>query len=146
MFTFVSIIHIIMSVILILIVLLQSGKGSDLASAFGGGGSQTLFGSQGAASFLNKLTTVAAIMFMVTSLALAILSAAPDKSFMDDFDLPEETAGTTQPADTSAEGEMEGAVAPDQDQVPVEQTGDAAAVPMTTETTDSNASPGSENE
>jgi len=91
MFIFVSIIHVIMSLILIVIVLLQSGKGSNMASAFGGGGSQTMFGSHGAASFLNKLTTVAAIMFMVTSLTLAILSSAPSKTFMDEFEDLEET-------------------------------------------------------
>jgi preprotein translocase subunit SecG len=88
MVTFVSFIHVIMSLILIIIVLLQTGKGSDLASAFGGGGANTMFGSHGAASFLNKLTTVAAIMFMLTSLTLAILSASPEKSFMDDVAVP----------------------------------------------------------
>jgi preprotein translocase subunit SecG len=67
------VVHIIVSIILILSVLLQSGKAADLASAFGAQGSQTAFGIRGSATFLAKLTTAAAILFMVTSLALAIV-------------------------------------------------------------------------
>ena len=65
--------HLIVCLILIAVVLLQSGKGADLAGAFGGGGSQTAFGSRGAATFLSKLTTGCAIIFMVTSLGLAVI-------------------------------------------------------------------------
>lgn len=68
------IIHIIVCVALIMIVLLQTGKGADMGAAFGGGSSQTLFGSTGASTFLSKATTAAAIIFMVTSLGLAYLS------------------------------------------------------------------------
>ena len=71
---FLIIIHIIVSITLILIVLLQSGKGTDMGSAFGGGSSQSLFGSSGASTFLSKSTTIAAIIFMLTSLGLAYLS------------------------------------------------------------------------
>ncbi|UCG81199.1 MAG: preprotein translocase subunit SecG [Desulfobacterales bacterium] len=74
MSTFIVIIHIIVAIALILIVLLQTGKGADMGAAFGGGGSQTLFGSTGASTFLSRLTTIAAIVFMLTSLALAYLS------------------------------------------------------------------------
>jgi len=74
MYTLVVIIHVIVCVCLIFIVLIQSSKGAELGAAFGGGSSQTLFGSRGAATFLNKLTTVVAIVFMITSLSLAILS------------------------------------------------------------------------
>jgi len=63
--------HVIVCIILVLVVLLQSGKGADLAGAFGGGGSQTAFGSRGPASFLSKVTTAAAVLFMMTSLALS---------------------------------------------------------------------------
>jgi preprotein translocase subunit SecG len=66
--------HVIVCVILVLVVLLQSGKGADLAGAFGGGATQTAFGSRGPASFLSKMTTVAAIIFMVTSIALSMIS------------------------------------------------------------------------
>ena len=63
--------HVIVCVILVLVVLLQSGKGADLAGAFGGGATQTAFGSRGPASFLSKMTTVAAIIFMLTSIGLS---------------------------------------------------------------------------
>ena len=69
------IIHIVVCVALILIVLLQTGKGADMGAAFGGGSSQTLFGSTGASTFLSKATTGAAIIFMITSLGLAWLSS-----------------------------------------------------------------------
>ncbi|MCK4619884.1 MAG: preprotein translocase subunit SecG [Desulfobacterales bacterium] len=68
------IIHIIVCIALIMIVLLQTGKGADMGAAFGGGSSQTLFGSTGASTFLTKATTAAAIIFMLTSLALAYIS------------------------------------------------------------------------
>ena len=71
----VIVIHIIVSLALIMIVLLQTGKGADMGAAFGGGSSQTLFGSTGASTFLSKATTGAAIIFMLTSLALAYLSS-----------------------------------------------------------------------
>jgi preprotein translocase subunit SecG len=69
-----SVIHILVCLILILIVLLQSGKGADLAGAFGGGGSQTAFGARGTATFLSKLTTGAAVIFMLTSFALTVFT------------------------------------------------------------------------
>lgn len=69
------IIHVVVAVALILIVLLQTGKGADMGAAFGGGGSQTLFGSTGASSFLSRLTTIAAVVFMLTSLVLAYMSS-----------------------------------------------------------------------
>jgi preprotein translocase subunit SecG len=68
------IIHIIVAVALILIVLLQAGKGAGIGAAFGGA-SQTVFGPRGPGSFLGKLTTAAAGIFMITSLVLAIFSS-----------------------------------------------------------------------
>ncbi len=67
--------HIIICVFLIIVVLLQSGKAADLAGAFGGMGSQTVFGPRGTATVLSKATTIAAATFMVTSLALTIISS-----------------------------------------------------------------------
>jgi preprotein translocase subunit SecG len=66
-----SIIHIVFCFLLILIVLLQTSKGADIGAAFGGGSSQTLFGSAGPGGFLTKITTGVAIIFMVTSIGLA---------------------------------------------------------------------------
>lgn len=74
MTTLLLIIHILVSCFLIFIVLIQSGKGAELGAAFGGS-SQTLFGSRGAATFFSKLTTIAAIVFMITSLALAVVTS-----------------------------------------------------------------------
>ncbi|MEE8480650.1 MAG: preprotein translocase subunit SecG [Desulfobacterales bacterium] len=68
------VVHVIVCLALIMIVLLQTGKGADMGAAFGGGSSQTLFGSTGASTFLSKATTVAAVVFMMTALALAYLS------------------------------------------------------------------------
>jgi preprotein translocase subunit SecG len=67
--------HIIICFFLIIVVLLQSGKAADLAGAFGGMGSQTVFGPRGTATVLSKATTIAAALFMVTSLSLVILSS-----------------------------------------------------------------------
>ena len=69
-----TLIHIIVCFFLIVVVLLQSGKAADLAGAFGGMGSQTAFGPRGSATLLSKATTLAAAIFMVTSLTLAILA------------------------------------------------------------------------
>ena len=69
----ITVIHVIVCFALVLIVLLQAGKGAEMGAAFGGA-SQTLFGSSGAMGFMTKLTTVAAIVFMITSLLLAFSS------------------------------------------------------------------------
>ena len=97
---FIIIIHIIVCIALILIVLLQSGKGAEMGAAFGGS-SQTIFGGAGPAPFLSKITTIAAVVFMLTSLALAYLSAHPFKgSVMDDVQtqVPAAAAPAQQPA------------------------------------------------
>src|SRR5512145_2489563 len=65
--------HVLACLFLIGVVLLQQGKGQDLASAFGGGGTQTAFGPRGSANVLSRATTILAGVFMVTSLALSML-------------------------------------------------------------------------
>ena len=76
-------IHVVVSIAMILIILLQTGKGADIGAVFGGGGSNTLFGSSGPTSFLSKLTAGAAIVFMVTSLLLAYsVGNRPSSSLM----------------------------------------------------------------
>ena len=74
MVTILTIIHIIVCIFLVSIVLLQHGKGADIGATFGGGG-QSLFGTEGPVPMLNKITTAAAIIFMVTSISLAYISA-----------------------------------------------------------------------
>jgi preprotein translocase subunit SecG len=87
MTTIIVIIHIIVSFALIFIVLLQHGKGAGIGAAFGGS-SQTVFGSTGAAPFLAKLTAVAAILFMVTSLGLTFLGRQKEASVMQGVNKP----------------------------------------------------------
>ncbi len=73
-------IYVVICFFLILVVLLQQGKGADIAGAFGGGSSQTAFGARGATTFLHKLTTGAFVGFVVISMLLSILEARPKSS------------------------------------------------------------------
>lgn len=86
-----TIVHIITCIAIILVVLLQAGKGTDIGAAFGGGSSQTLFGSTGASTFLSKATTIIAIVFMITSLSLAYMSGhRRESSIMKKVTIPAE--------------------------------------------------------
>lgn len=106
-------IHVIVCIALIMIVLLQTGKGADMGAAFGGGSSQTLFGSTGASTFLSKATTLAAIVFMITSLTLAYLSGGNvTKSVVKDVPAPvsstvEESAPPTNGPQQDQSGEAQ---------------------------------------
>jgi len=80
MYIFLVIIHVIVSVALIAIVLLQSGKGAEMGASFGASGSQSVFGAGGGNTFMSKMTTGAAIIFMLTSLSLAYLSGKSGSS------------------------------------------------------------------
>lgn len=80
MITFLVVIHVTVSIALIVIVLLQSGKGAEMGASFGTGGSQSLFGAGGGGSFISKVTTGAAVIFMLTSLTLAYFSGKPETS------------------------------------------------------------------
>ena len=82
MYTLLVVIHVIVSLAIIAIVLLQAGKGADIGSAFGEAGSQTVFGSMGTPTLLGKITTVVAIAFMVTSFSLAMLASRRAASVM----------------------------------------------------------------
>jgi preprotein translocase subunit SecG len=88
------VIHVFVCVVLILVVLLQSGKAADLAGAFGGGGSQTALGSRGAATVLSKATSICAIVFMLSSLVLAILGSRTGGSVLEQVPLPAAPAET----------------------------------------------------
>jgi len=102
-----TIIHVIVCFFLMVVVLLQSGKAADLAGAFGGMGSQTAFGPRGSATVLSRATTVAAAIFMVTSLTLAIMAtrnSTTNGSVLEKQKAPvKTTAGpATTPAPTTA--------------------------------------------
>ncbi|MEK6726914.1 MAG: preprotein translocase subunit SecG [Deltaproteobacteria bacterium] len=77
----ITIIHVFVAISLVLVVLLQSGKGADMGAAFGGA-SQTIFGSSGAATFLGRLTAAAAVIFMITSLSLTVIGSSKTSSVM----------------------------------------------------------------
>lgn len=75
-----TIVHVVVSFFLIAVVLLQSGKGAEMGASFGSSGSQSVFGAGGGTTFLSKMTTGAAVIFMLTSLVLAYLSGLPSSS------------------------------------------------------------------
>jgi preprotein translocase subunit SecG len=88
MITILTIIHILVCIFMVSIVLLQHGKGADIGATFGGGG-QSLFGTEGPVPMLNKITTAAAVIFMVTSISLAYISAhRTTSSVMGDYSTP----------------------------------------------------------
>ena len=108
MLTTVIALHILVSFILIASVLLQVGKGASIGSAFGGAGSQTLFGSAGPASLLTKITGLCAIIFMATSLYLTLTGSDRLRpSIM--LDIPE----ISEPAETAPTPTPEAAPAPE---------------------------------
>ncbi len=95
--------HVIVCVILVLVVLLQSGRGADLAGAFGGGATQTAFGSRGPASFLSKMTTVAAVVFMLTSISLSMITTRTEtKSILETTGKQSAAPVKSAPSSTSA--------------------------------------------
>lgn len=96
MIALLTIVHVIICIVLILAVLLQSGKAADLAGAFGGVGSQTAFGPRGAQTLLGKITTICAVLFMVTSLGLWLLSGKTS-SVVKDIPTKETPAATQTP-------------------------------------------------
>lgn len=99
-----TLLHIAVALFLIAVVLLQTGKRADLAGAFGGGGSQTAFGTRGAATALTKMTTLAAVIFMLTSIALSMVSSRSRGS--SDSVLEQVPAATeTAPAETGGDGD-----------------------------------------
>jgi preprotein translocase subunit SecG len=85
MVTLLTIVHIVVCLFLILVVLLQAGKGGGMGIAFGGAGSQTVFGSSGAGNFLTRLTSITAALFLLTSLALAHYSSRQDSKRLQDL-------------------------------------------------------------
>jgi preprotein translocase subunit SecG len=117
----ITLIHIIVCFFLIVVVLLQSGKAADLAGAFGGMGSQTAFGPRGSATLLSKATTLAAAIFMVTSLTLAILAtrgAASSGSVLEHVKAPVKSTKPAAPAPAAPKGSIP---FPVQQPVPVQQ-------------------------
>ncbi len=104
--TFILVVHVLIAIIMVILILLQQGKGADAGASFGAGTSGTVFGGAGAAGFLTKFTTVLALLFFITSLALAVFARqAADNPFglpaeeavAAPQDLPELPSGSTVP-------------------------------------------------
>jgi len=89
--TFVTIVHVLTCILLVLVVLVQSGKGAEISASFGGS-SQTVFGASGGANFFTRFTSGAAIVFMVTSIVLTLMSGQNRKSV---FETGAATAATS---------------------------------------------------
>ncbi len=83
MSTFISIVHVITALLLILFILVQQGKGGGMGAAFGGGASTQVFGGRGAGNFLTRGTAICAFIFMTTSVSLAYLSSSGDRALKD---------------------------------------------------------------
>lgn len=95
--------HILVCIGLIIVVLLQTGKGADMGAAFGGGSSTTVFGSSGAGNFLTRLTTGMAVVFMLTSLTLGYFAGhRPSTSVFDRVE-PAQTGEPVNPAQSAAD-------------------------------------------
>lgn len=93
--------HVLVCIALIAIVLLQGGKGAEMGASFGAGGSQTVFGATGGQSFMSKLTTGAAIIFMLTSLTLAYFYGQPGSSSVMPATVAPQAAPAQLPAETA---------------------------------------------
>ena len=127
----VVLLHILVALTLILVVLLQVGKGGSIGAAFGGGGSsQTLFGSRGPATFLSRLTTAAAAIFMITSLSLAYLSSHTRQrsSITDEIPAPE----SAPPAQTPAPESPPSSEAPSSEKPPASEAPASEGTPTPT--------------
>ena len=123
MSTAVTAVHVVTCFLLVIIVLLQTGKGADMGAVFGGGSSSTIFGSGGAGNLLTKLTTGAAVVFMLTSLFLAYSASHRGPTTILDRTRPstegpvagfapaeEEVAADTEGAELTADAEKQPAV------------------------------------
>jgi len=126
MTTFLTILHVLVCIFLIGVVLLQRGKGAEIGAVFGGGGSSTVFGSRGAGNFLSKLTTAAAIVFMITSLSLAYLwTVASSERLFDEAETPAAAEAGSEAQPAPAAEPAPGATAP----APAADPGAAPAAP-----------------
>ena len=123
------VLHFMVCFVLIAVVLLQRGKGSDLGAALGGGGANTVFGSRGAGNFLTKLTTGSAILFMLTSLSLAYLgSQQSDVQLFPSGEIPDEA---TSAASGLGAGESDSATG-GLEEIGLEEVGIEKSIPAST--------------
>ena len=98
MHTFVLVVHIILAVLMIVLILVQHGKGADAGASFGGGGAATVFGASGSGNFMTRLTAILTALFFVTSLTLAVFAK---KQTTDAYSLNAISSTPTVPAKTA---------------------------------------------
>ena len=96
----ITIVHVTVCIVLILVVLLQAGKGANMGAVFGGS-SQTIFGSSGPGTFLGKMTTIVAVIFMLTSFSLSYTASRKGSSLMEGASRP--AAQKTAPAEPAGQ-------------------------------------------
>jgi preprotein translocase subunit SecG len=104
--TFILTIHIILAIVLVVLILVQHGKGADAGAAFGSGASSTVFGAQGSASFLTKITTFIALSFFITSLALAYYASSIKPESGSLIDQSGDNIQKTQPAENNSSRDL----------------------------------------
>ena len=126
MYTIITIIHVVACIFLVLVVLLQTGKGADMGAVFGGS-SSTVFGSSGAGTFLTRLTTGTAIVFMLTSLSLTYFSARRNAATVFDTAPPAAAPAPEAPAPAEPAPQPEANAAPEGNSAPA---ADAAPAPV----------------
>ncbi|MEK6705513.1 MAG: preprotein translocase subunit SecG [Bdellovibrionota bacterium] len=110
--TLITIVHIFTCIFLVLVVLIQRGKGAEISASFSGS-SQTVFGSSGGANFFTRFTTAMAVIFMVTSLVLTVLASQSRKSIF------ETTGGSAQAKPSAAQASPSAVPSPQQAVSPV---------------------------
>ena len=121
MFYFVLFLHIIVCLALMVVVLLQSGKGGGLSGAFGGSGMSNVMGGKEASGFLSKATTWIAILFMVTTISLALMSRPADSATQSAGGaIGEIQEGKVQPT-LGQESQLEGGAQPQEQAQPAEE-------------------------
>ncbi|WP_447970723.1 preprotein translocase subunit SecG [Nitrospira sp. M1] len=135
MYTLTVVIHLIVCFLMIAAILLQAGKGAEIGAAFGGS-SQTVFGSRGPGTFLSKVTVGAAIIFMLSSLSLALLSKQENTaSSVIDLSTPakNDTSEKEVESTPAASTEVDTEPAPASSESTTEPSPEAATTPATTE-------------
>jgi preprotein translocase subunit SecG len=118
---FLTVLHVLACLFLIVIVLLQRGKGAEMGAVFGGGAGATVFGSRGAGNFLTRMTTAAAVVFMVTSLTLAYIARDETGDTLFEEEAPAAAGDATfgePPAAGETPGAFEEVERPDEPQAP----------------------------
>ena len=130
---FLTVLHVMVCIFLIVVVLLQRGKGAEIGAVFGGGSGAMLFGSRGAGNFLTRLTTAAAVVFMLTSLSLAYFAREGSRSTLFDEEEPAKPAAPDSPFQPAPAAKGEAPAAGGFQEVPAPATQEPPKAPAPAE-------------